>query len=104
MGRRDPASACVQALRTSLWRPTRTRDSDTRKARYTAFARGYLNKAAAMKARNPSYPGWAAEGHLAVAPGNETDFGRIEGDVLELCRRHRVASVGFDPWQSTQMA
>ena len=23
---------------------------------------------------------------------------------MELCRRHRVASVGFDPWQSTQMA
>ena len=57
-----------------------------------------------MKARNPSYPGWAAEGRLAVTPGNETDFGRIDGDVLELCRRHRVASVGFDPWQSTQMA
>ncbi len=38
-----------------------------------------------------------------VTPGNETDFHRIETDVLELCRRHRVASVGFDPWQSTQM-
>jgi phage terminase large subunit-like protein len=57
-----------------------------------------------MEARNPSYPGWAAEGHLAITPGNETDFDRIEGDILDLCRRFRVVSVGFDLWQSTQMA
>ena len=80
------------------------RDPDTGKARYAAFARCYLNEAAVMEARNPSYPGWAAEDYLAITPGNETDFDRIEGDILELCRRHRVASVGFDPWQSTQMA
>ena len=57
-----------------------------------------------LEARNPSYPGWAAEDYLAITPGNETDFDRIEGDILELCRRFRVVSVGFDPWQSTQMA
>jgi phage terminase large subunit-like protein len=45
-----------------------------------------------------------AEGHLTITPGSETDFDRIEADVPELCRRHRVASVGFDPWQSTRMA
>ena len=77
-------------------------DPDTGKARYAAFARCY--EAAVLEARNPSYPGWAAKGHLAITPGNETDFDRIEGDILELWRRHRVASVGFDPWQSTQMA
>jgi phage terminase large subunit-like protein len=81
-----------------------TRDPDTGKTRYTAFARCCLNEAAIMEARNPSYPGWAAAGHLAVTPGNETDFDRIESDILELCRRHRVVSIGFDPWQSTQMA
>ena len=77
---------------------------DTGMARYAAFARCCLNEAAVMEARDPSNPGWAAEDHLTITPGNETDFGRIEGDVLELCRRNRVASVGFDPWQSTQMA
>jgi phage terminase large subunit-like protein len=80
------------------------RDPDTGKVTYTAFARCYLNEAAVLEARNPSYPGWAAEDWLAITPGNETDFDRIEGDILELCRRFRVASVGFDPWQSTQMA
>src|ERR687898_981473 len=80
------------------------RDPETGKATYTAFARCYLNEAAVLEARNPSYPGWAAEDYLAITPGNETDFDRIESDILELCRRYRVASVGFDPWQSTQMA
>ena len=49
-------------------------------------------------------PGLGGAGHLAITPGNETAFDRIEGDILELCRRFRVAGVGFDPWQSTQMA
>ena len=52
----------------------------------------------------PGLPGLGGAGHLVVTPGNETDFDRIEGDVLELCRRFRVASTGFDPWRSTQMA
>ena len=71
---------------------------------YTAFARCYLNEAAVIEARNPSYPGWAAEDYLTITPGNETDFDQIESDILELCRRFRVVSAGFDPWQSTQMA
>ena len=49
-------------------------------------------------------PGLGGAGHLVVTPGNETDLNHIESDILERCRRFRVASVGFDPWQSTQMA
>jgi phage terminase large subunit-like protein len=52
----------------------------------------------------PAYPGWAADGTLIVTPGNETDFGEIEEEIRQLARRFRVASIGFDPWQSTQMA
>ena len=80
------------------------RDPDSGKARYTAFARCYLNEAAVMEARNPSYPGWAADGHLTVTPGDETDFAAVEADVLDLCRRFRVLSVAYDPWQCTQMS
>ena len=29
---------------------------------------------------------------------------RIESDILGLCGRHRLMNVGFDPWQSRQMA
>jgi phage terminase large subunit-like protein len=80
------------------------RDLATGKATYTAFARCYLNEAAVMEARNPSYPGWAADGYLTITPGNETDFDAIESDIRDLCERFRVVSIGFDPWQSAQMA
>jgi len=67
---------------------------------YRCFSRCYLNEAAVRDARNPSYPGWAAAGHLVVTPGDETDFGAIEDDIRDLCARFRVVSVGNDPWQS----
>jgi phage terminase large subunit-like protein len=72
--------------------------------RYSVFARCYLNEAAVMEARNPSYPGWAANNELVVTDGNETDFGQIEADVADLCRRFRVLSLAYDPWGSTQLA
>ena len=81
-----------------------TQDPTTGKTHYTAFARCYLNEAAVMEARNPSYPGWAAEGYLVVTPGNETDFGAIEADILDLCKRFKVLSVAYDPWAATQLA
>ena len=71
---------------------SRIRSPITGKARYAAFARCYLNEAAVLEARNPSYPGWAAEDYLAITPGNETDFDRTESGILELCRRYRVVS------------
>ncbi len=57
-----------------------------------------------LKARNASYPGWAAGGRFVVTPGNETNFGLIEDDILGLCRRFRVVSIGYGLWQSTQLA
>lgn len=80
------------------------RDAETGRTEYTAFARCYLNEAAVMEARNPSYPGWAADGYLTVTPGNETDFSTIEADVLDICRRFSVRSVAYDPWAATQFA
>ena len=41
---------------------------------------------------------------MTVTVGNETDFARIEEDLLEFCRRFRVLSVAFDPWAATQFA
>ena len=79
-------------------------DPETGKTHYAAFARCYVNDAAVIEARNPFYPGWAAEGYLTITPGNETDFGSIEADILDLCRRFRVLSVAYDPWAATQLA
>jgi phage terminase large subunit-like protein len=70
-------------------------DPETGKTHYTAFAHCYVNDAAVMEARNPSYPGWASDGYLIVTPGNETDFGAIESDILDLCKRFDVQSVAY---------
>ncbi len=79
------------------------RDAEGRST-YHAFARCYLNESAVMEARNPSYPGWAAAGHLTITPGDETDFGAIEDDLRELCARFDVQSVGTDPWQAAHLS
>lgn len=71
---------------------------------YTAFTRCYLNEGAVLEARNASYPGWANDGELVITPGDETDYGTIEADVLDLCKRFRVESLGYDPWGATQLA
>jgi phage terminase large subunit-like protein len=71
---------------------------------YAVFARCYLNDAAVLEARNASYPGWAAEGDLIVTGGNETDFGQIERDILDLARRFRVMSIAYDPWQAAMLS
>jgi len=81
--------------------PSRT---DEMQLHYRVFGRCYLNEAAVIEARNPSYPRWAADGYLTITPGNETDFGQIEDDLLEFCRRFSVASVAYDPWAATQLA
>lgn len=78
--------------------------ADEMRLKYRIFARCYLNEAAVMEARNASYPGWAGDGFLTVTDGNETDFQRIEDDLLDFCRRFRVVSVGYDPWAATQFA
>ena len=33
-----------------------------------------------------------------ITPGNETDFGTIISDILDLCLRFKVLSVAYDPW------
>jgi len=73
------------------------------KPHYNVLARCYLNEAAVLEARNPSYPGWAAEGWLSVTPGNETDMQAVEADLRSLAERFRVRSLAFDPWQARQM-
>src|SRR6185312_5104687 len=45
-----------------------------------------------------------AENWLVITEGNETDFSRIEDDILDLCKRFEVLSVAYDPWAATQLA
>jgi phage terminase large subunit-like protein len=49
-------------------------EGEDRKLHYAVFARCYLNESAVLEARNPSYPGWAANSELIVTPGNEKRY------------------------------
>jgi phage terminase large subunit-like protein len=71
---------------------------------YTVFSQNYINEAAVTESRNASYPAWAKAGHLIITQGNETDFSKIEDDILNLCKRFRVRSVGFDAWNGVMLA
>lgn len=68
----DPASRTDLAAMALVFP---SKDVDTGRTTYAVFSRCYLNEAA-VEARNPSYPGWAAAGHLV-----ETAFDEIEADV-----------------------
>jgi phage terminase large subunit-like protein len=69
-----------------------------------AFTRFYVPEAAIEETRNASYQGWAFEGHLITTPGDVIDFATIESDLVADLERFDVIEIGFDPWQSTQMA
>ena len=71
---------------------------------YAVFAQSFINEGAIEEQRNASYAGWASKGELLVTPGNEIDFAQVEDSVLALCQRFNVQSVGYDPWNATQLA
>jgi phage terminase large subunit-like protein len=73
-------------------------------ARYYLFGRYYLPEAALSDGRNASYAGWEIEGRLAATPGDVTDFGQIEAEILEDASRFKVREVAFDPWQASDLA
>lgn len=77
---------------------TRTPEGED-KPHYYVFVRNYINEAAVNESRTAQYPGWAAEGHLIVTPGDVTDFGRIEADLAGHST-YLVKELAADPWQA----
>ncbi|RJG06258.1 terminase large subunit [Noviherbaspirillum cavernae] len=71
---------------------------------YYAFAQHYLNEQAIEDGRNSQYSGWARRGLITVTPGNVTDFGVIEDDLLIDAARFRVQEAPYDPFQATQFS
>lgn len=50
------------------------------------------------------YAGWAKDGHFTLTPGNIIDYDLIEDDLRDICKEFDVQSIGYDPWQATQLA
>ncbi len=47
---------------------------------------------------------WVAAGYLQVTPGNVTDYDFIKAQIQDDLETLDVRSIGFDPWNSTQLA
>ncbi|MDP2141291.1 MAG: terminase large subunit [Gammaproteobacteria bacterium] len=49
------------------------------------------------------YAGWVETGQLKQTEGDVTDYAVIEKDILELCERFSVTSIGYDDWNATDL-
>lgn len=47
---------------------------------------------------------WVKAGWLHTTPGNVTDYAYVRKVILEDAERFKVQSIGFDPWNATQLA
>lgn len=71
---------------------------------YYWFPTFYVPEEVAQDPGKRNYYGWVEAGHLTATPGNVTDFGRVEDDLVETCEAHNVQSAAFDQWNSMQMS
>jgi phage terminase large subunit-like protein len=69
-----------------------------------AFLDAYLPEEQAQDPTLSHYAGWVEQGHLTATPGNITDYGYIEDDLLALSEEVRFMEIGYDPLNATQLA
>lgn len=50
------------------------------------------------------YDAWARDGWLISTPGDVVDYDQVRDDIVQLCSGFEVREIGFDPWNSTQIA
>lgn len=69
------------------------------------FGRHYLPEAALEPTRPNAalYARWHREGWLTVTPGEVTDYGVIQADIVRMHAALAFVEVGFDRWNSTQI-
>ena len=70
--------------------------------KWRAFVKHYLPEDAILD--KDRYQGWHAGGWLVSTPGNVTDYGYIEDDLMALKSDYEVREVPFDPFQATQFS
>lgn len=71
---------------------------------WAVFGRWYLPQETIDRPENSHYQGWHYKGLLTATDGAVIDFGRIEDDLRELAGAFEVQSVGYDPFQATQLS
>lgn len=75
-----------------------------REGKVVGFVRHFLPEDTVFSAGNSQYQGWMLSGRLFATPGNVTDFGLIEAELLDWSERFEVKIVAFDPFQATQFS
>jgi phage terminase large subunit-like protein len=46
---------------------------------------------------------WAADGYIETTPGAVVDFDHVERRIVEIVEEYRPRTIGFDPWNATQL-
>lgn len=46
---------------------------------------------------------WVRDGFLTLTPGDVTDYGYVERRILDDLRDYDVQTIGYDPWNATQV-
>lgn len=73
-------------------------------AHYYLFVRSYLPEARVEEPEKEHYQGWVADGHLVATDGDIIDHKAIQADIEADAEAHRVVTVGYDPYNATQLA
>jgi phage terminase large subunit-like protein len=70
------------------------------------ICRHYVPRSAVEAPQNSQYQGWVDTGRLTLTEDNVTDLQQIEDEVQEDIElfHGRIESIGFDPYQATQLA
>lgn len=71
---------------------------------YYCVPRFYCPEEVVMDPKKRGYYGWMEEGHLIATPGNVTDFGAVQADLIEATELFKVEHMAFDQWNSMQMS
>lgn len=64
--------------------------------RYAIFGRFYLPAEAVDKSPIAEMSGWVRQGFIIKTEGDQTDFGRIQSDLLQWCDTLQVKEIDFD--------
>lgn len=68
------------------------------------FGRHYLPEDRIEDVENRHYQKWLTDGHLQGTEGDIIDHDAIEADIAEDAERHKLLTVGYDPYNATQLA
>lgn len=78
------------------------KDEDT--GVYTIFDKSYIPEDTVKSKKNTLYNDCIAKGYLYETPGAAINYGKIQGEILNLANTQHVIECLYDPWNATETA